>query len=415
MENTEEKISYKVFWSGEEISTEYLAKFYENELDEIKKDNLLLGTFSADGKYSFSSETKKALIAIKKKIDDSKDNSYFVLSKATKSVFTFKMRIFEVDEDFLAANLYLIEVADDLRFEKPLKTFVAQYVDKNNSEFLARAKYVFNIVIDDDFLEKDKEENEEIIKPITIMETLDLQTQTILAKVFVEEMMQELENCGEKGKKVLEVLQAEKETVVEEGQEKPKEPNYIELKKKMLAEIEKNGGIKAIIDENPKIEEVVKKNNDRIAANKELDKVKEISMPEVKKEEKKEEKKEDKKAPAKKPAAKGDSGKSGSKPAKKSGGKPGGKKPAGKPSNKKDSNPDHAFAPIIPELVKSPQNLPPVYEKIPENKPTNESISVRKEVEIEIQSNSVNAIPYVQENNANAVPSVLNENTRDRQ
>ena len=55
MEKTEEKkTSYTLFWSGEEISTDYLSKYYENELDDIKEENILLGEFDKKGKYTFT-------------------------------------------------------------------------------------------------------------------------------------------------------------------------------------------------------------------------------------------------------------------------------------------------------------------------------------------------------------------------
>ncbi len=337
----EKKESYTLFWSGEEISTDYLSQYYANELDELKDENLLVGSFTSKGKYVFSPETKKALVSIKKKVEDKTDNSYFLVAKTFKNNFNFKMRVFEVeDETLLAANLYLIEVVDDERFTKPLKTFVAQYVDKKNDEFINKAKYIFNISIDGEFNEFERKENETIIEPVAPKPREKNEAALEIAyEKYIEAMLEELENAGELGKKIK--AEFEKETKYLESKEKAKEPvergdiekeplpkpNYKALKRKLDAIIEKNKGLEVLTKENPKIEEVVKKHNEAVAQEKENSKQIEI-MPDDFKKLKEEEKKKD--APAaggtapKKEGAKKSSG------ASKSGGDGGGGKKADK-------------------------------------------------------------------------------------
>ena len=381
MENTEEKkFSYKVFWSGEEISTKYLAQFYENELDQIKTENYLLGSFSPEGKYSFSAETKKALIAIKKRVDEKNNNSYFIVSKATRNVFTFKMRIFEVDKDFLAANLYLIEVVDDERFTKPLKTFVAQYVDKNNDEFINKAKYIFNISVEGEFLEREKDENEIIIARIPKEDVLDAKTYEVISKKFVEELLKELEKCGEKGKRIL--AEFSKKTEVKEG-ETP--PTFVQLKKALETIIEKNGGFEPLIKLNPEIAEIVIETNMQIEDCKHSERQLEGMSTDK---EKKPEKTDDKKASASsskggKSASKGSGGKSsgdGGKPGAGKPGKPGKPKPGGgdKKKDKKKEDPPYkgAVAPTSIDVKVKEIDIKAIKEAVVK-KPTSPSTIVK--------------------------------------
>lgn len=340
MENTEEvKQAYTLFWSGEEISADYLSKYYENELDNIKEENLLLGNFNAKGKYFFAPETKKALIAIKKAVEEKIDNSYYLIAKTIKHSFAFKMKVFEVeDETLLAANLYLIEVVDDERFKKPIKTFVAQYVDNKDEQFINKAKYIFNISIDGDFLDYEKQENEKIIAPVLPKEQLkNIAMLELAAENYVKEILAALETSGEIGKEILKEFEIK--SFVNEG-EKPF--TFIELKKKLDAIIEKKKSLQLLAQTNQAIALAIKKYNEAVENEKIFTKNAELSYDEVKKideESKKEEKKEEKKETKKPSASKGGGGKSGG-GGKKGGGKKkdkgGGKKGGGGKGGKKD-------------------------------------------------------------------------------
>lgn len=368
MEKTEEKNEkLTLFWSGEEISTEYLSKYYENELDDIKEENILLGEFDKNGKYSFSQEVKRGLVAIKKRVDEKNDNSYFLVAKTTKNSFTFKMKVFEIEgKELLGANLYIIEVVDDVRFVKPLKTFVAQYVDKKNDEFINKAKYVFNINVEGEFNELEKQTNDAIAEAILPQAREKNQTYLDIAiEVLIEEILAELEFCGEDGKKIKEEF--EKETQYTSSKEKvakgelPK-PNYRELKKKLDQIIEKNKGYEALVAVNPNFGKVFEKFNQAIENEKAQSKQTELMFEDFKKlDEKKEEKKEEKKADkgGAKSASKSSGGKSagGGKSSGGGGGKKGGKKGGGgggKKDKKKDKKKDPAWKGAVNTTLKPP-------------------------------------------------------------
>lgn len=371
MEKTEEKkTSYTLFWSGEEISTDYLSKYYENELDDIKEENILLGEFDKNGKYTFTQEVKKGLVAIKKRVDEKNDNSYFLIAKTNKNAFTFKMKIFEIEgRDLYAANLYIIEVVDDERFLKPLKTFVAQFVDKKNDEFVNKAKYAFNIVVEGEFNELEKKANENIIEPILPKPREKNQAFLDIAiEVLLEELLEELEKCGETGKKIKEEFEKETGyTASKEGVKKgeiPK-PNYNSLKKKLDIIVEKNKGYEQLIALNPNLEKAFQKFNQAVANERATSRQVEIMPEDYKKlnEEAKGEKKEEKKdtkAPAKggaKPAAKKAAGGGGKSSGGGGGGKKGGKKGGGgggKKDKKKDKKADPAWKGAVMPILKEP-------------------------------------------------------------
>lgn len=370
-----EKASYKLFWTGEEISIDFLAQYYANELDDIKAKNNLLGSFDEQGEYSFNAETKKGLIALKKKIEEKREKSYFVIAKTPKNTFSFKLKIFEVeDSSLLAANLYLVEVVDDERITKPLKTFVAQYVDKNNEEFLNKVKYIFNISIDDVFLENEKLGNEEIITPLLpqIEEINEFDLEQIDEK-FVTEILKILEEKGgEKEKKILKKFY--EETSYNEKKKEQEPIKYSEIKKRLSAIIEKEKGFQTIILEIPEVGNVIKEYNE---AKKEA--IKKASMIEVASsappviEKAGENNKDEKGGKSKassggggKKASGGGGGKSGggkSGGGKKSGGGGGGSKPKKKDAKKADPPYKGAIAPII-EKIKDTQ----LKKKAPETK-----------------------------------------------
>ncbi len=374
MEKTEEKNEkLTLFWSGEEISTEYLSKYYENELDDIKAENILLGEFDKKGKYSFSQEVKKGLVAIKKRIDEKNDNSYFLIAKTTKNSFTFKMKVFDIEgKDLLGANLYIIEVVDDVRFLKPLKTFVAQYVDKKNDEFINKAKYVFNINIEGEFNELEKQENDAIVDPILPKVREKNQTYLDIAiEVLLEEILAELEFCGEEGKKIKEEF--EKETAYsssKEGVSKGEiaKPNYRELKRKLDQIVEKNKGYETLVATNPNLGKAIEKFNQAVENEKAQSQQVELIPEDIKKleKDKKEEKKEEKKADkgGAKSAGKSSGGKSaggGGKSSGGGGGKKGGKKGGGggKKDKKKDKKKDPAWKGAVNPVIKDPKPVVP--------------------------------------------------------
>ena len=371
MANTEEKKeTYTLFWSGEEISADYLSKYYANELDEIKDKNILLGEFSKNGKYIFNTEMKRALVAIKKRMDDKNDNSYFLVAKTLKNVFTFKMRIFEVENDsLLAANLYLIEVVDDERFKKPLKTFVAQYVDKKNDEFINKAKYIFNIAVEGEFNEFERKENENIMTPV-LPKTRERNEAAldVAAENYIEAILQELEKCGEEGKKIKEEFEQatkyseNKQIAKAEKADKEKipapRPNYRAIKKKLDSIVEKYKGYENLVEKNPEIKKAVEKYNESVEQEKATSAQAEIMLEDYKK--LKEETKKEEPTKASTPAAKkeekksGGGGSGGGGKSKGKGGKPsgggGGKKPDKKTKKEDPPSWKNAVAPNATEV-----------------------------------------------------------------
>jgi len=403
VENTEEKKNtYTLFWSGEEISADYLSTYYANELDEIKDKNLLLGEFKSNGKYVFNAEMKKALVAIKKRVEDKNENSYFLIAKTFKNSFNFKMRVFEVeDNNLLAANLYLIEVVDDERFKKPIKTFVAQYVDKKNDEFINKAKYIFNIVVDGEFNEFEKRENETIIEPILpkLVEKNEALLE-IAAENFIEAMIEELEKT-EEGKKILKEFEEatkylenkgkSKKEALEKGEEIAPKPNFKQLKKKLDSIVEGNKGYEVIIQTNPEIKKAIEKYNEAVEQEKKASAQTELMPEDYKKIKEEIDKEKNKTAPT--PVKKAQSTKSNSGKSAGGGGDSANKKTKkgrdGGDGNKKKDNkkkeepkkhiwdgfvmPSYFDVPIlkinVDEKIKTKKNTPPPKIQTTEKKP----------------------------------------------
>ena len=327
----EKKTSYKVFWSEQEVSDKFLVQYYSQMINQIAKENKLLGKFDGE-KYSITQDVKSALIKIRKKVEEKNDNSYFITAKLPDKVFTFKMRVFEVDNgNMLAASLYLIEIVDSELFAKPLKSFIAQYVDKNNDEFMHKAKYAFNISVEGEFNEHEKLENKELFKINTKVKALSTVANEKLSKMFILEMLKQFETSTKLGQEIIDEFKNKNPNFEDE------KVSYSELKKSFDEIVEKNGGYAELLKENEGMKTVVK--NFVNDVDKEFSQVVQVEaiVPPPKKEDKKEEKKEAGKDSAKSSAKGG--GKSSSKGEKKAGGKSGGGggKKKGGTDKKKDS------------------------------------------------------------------------------
>lgn len=203
MEETKAKETFKVFENDEIIEDKDLISYYKLRLLEIKNKQKLLGQFTADGKYVFSPEIKKALVKIKKLIVSGDETSFFAQVTISSFVLSFRVNTWVAGKDAIA-NLYFDEQFNE---DRQIKSFVAQYVSENDGDFLKRVKTVFNLVEEIEELEKD--DTEILESEIAKCDKGFMQSSFIYeieAQYLMLDIIEKLKKGGEEEKKLLELL-----------------------------------------------------------------------------------------------------------------------------------------------------------------------------------------------------------------
>ncbi len=203
MVETKAKETFKIFENGEVIEDKDLISYYKLRLLEIKNRQNLLGQFTAEGKYVFSPEIKKALVKIKKLIVSSDETSFFAQATIGQVVLSFRVNTWTSGNDAIA-NLYFDEQFND---DRQLNSFIAQYVSENDNGFIGRVKSVFNLVEEIDQLEND---NLDVIEQELAKSEQQFKQSSYLYEIEAQYLMldiiEKLKKGGEEEKKLLEVL-----------------------------------------------------------------------------------------------------------------------------------------------------------------------------------------------------------------
>lgn len=231
-----QKETWKVFGSDEILEDKDLIDYYKLHLYDEKLINKLLGEFTAKGEYVLPDDVKTPLVKVKKLITFSGENSYAAETPVKNQTMRFLVKYWYVEKMGIA-SLYFIENIDG----EDLKTFVAQFIGENNSDFLTRVKAAFNLnsdideFADDyfdqlqqkyDFLAAKKAERDFVVE--------------IQSEYYLREMLELLkEKGGEKGKAIAEQIEQE---IEEKMPLINKEGMYTSLRLKMDKLIIASGG-----------------------------------------------------------------------------------------------------------------------------------------------------------------------------
>lgn len=203
MEETKAKETFKIFENDEVIEDKDLISYYKLRILEIKNKQKLLGQFTADGKYVFSPEIKKALVKIKKLIVSGDETSFFAQVAIGAVVLSFRVNTWTAGNDAIA-NLYFDEQFND---DRQLNSFIAQYVSENDNGFIGRVKSVFNLVEEIDQLEND---NLDVIEQELTKSEQQFKQSSYLYEIEAQYLMldiiEKLKKGGEEEKKLLELL-----------------------------------------------------------------------------------------------------------------------------------------------------------------------------------------------------------------
>lgn len=276
------------------VQNEYLKLYYLQK----KRENLLLGDFSADGSYKISDERfLKELKEVPKKFEEKIDNVVYANAILGSHILRFKIE-FNVKPDFCTSVLSFIEieqgVEEDVKHVTILENNLDVYSPKYHEEMYAKWKVYFDEEIYDksDFLLNYlKKREEEFLFGAELVE--------VLSQLYLVRMLKFLDSFGEKGLK----LKQEYKLLVEKLSKNDLSilQNYTKLKKVLDGILIKN----KVFAEIAKTAEGAACLNEFSVPLKRVYKIETPSIVEAAGKDAKDDKKEDKaKAPAKKPAAK---------------------------------------------------------------------------------------------------------------
>lgn len=235
--------SWKSFESDEIFTDKTLIEYYKLRLLEIKQKQKLLGQFTEDGKYVLSASIKKALVSLKKQIRFKGDDTLECLVSLKNIELSFTVQFWKT-ADKAVANLYFNE---SFSSDKPLKSFIAQYVASYDDTFFIRVKKVFNLF--EDISELSYEQNDEIEKEYENMEQERKERELLLeiqSQYFILAMFESLQSSGERGQKILHRLK----TLYDQEKEKPgNDLLYTKLRQAFDKMVMETGGLNALRDE----------------------------------------------------------------------------------------------------------------------------------------------------------------------
>ncbi len=235
--------SWKSFESDEVFTDKTLIEYYKLRLLEIKQKQKLLGQFTEDGKYVLSASIKKALVSLKKQIRFKGDDTLECLVTLKNIELSFTVQFWKT-ADKAVANLYFNE---SFSSDKPLKSFIAQYVASYDDTFFIRVKKVFNLF--EDISELSYEQNDEIEKEYENMEQERKERELLLeiqSQYFILAMFESLQSSGERGQKILHRLK----TLYDQEKEKPgNDLLYTKLREAFDKMVMETGGFNSLRDE----------------------------------------------------------------------------------------------------------------------------------------------------------------------
>lgn len=247
--------SFKVYWSDLVLTDPKLINYYKIYLRELVDMNKLIGKFDNEGNYSISVDIRRELVRMYKEVSDMGDGYYFAKATYMQKEFTFSVEITMLEDGNAQADLYILETVVGAH-EHTFKTFIAAFVDKLDSTFNLRVKRAFKIVDYTPVLHDDQIPNIAILlqgqidNGVFLDELIELGSQK-----YVLRMLEELENCGDIGK---DILDAFKEKMKEAEEDNDKANKKFTKTRRLLDEtIEEKGGYQSLPIEKKKFDELL--------------------------------------------------------------------------------------------------------------------------------------------------------------
>lgn len=180
---------------------EALKQFEETSQYQTKRENLLLGEFSADGKYSLTDgDFMQDLVSMPKVLQERDGNVVRAYTKFKGINLNFKVEL-DISESYCSAEIFLVEIEhqpdEDIKHLTSLGNFVEMY----SPSFKDNVYKAWNINLQETPLDKD----DVVFKTLKELEgerNFSKELVEILSQLYVVRMLKLLDNCGTLGLKI---------------------------------------------------------------------------------------------------------------------------------------------------------------------------------------------------------------------
>ncbi|MBP3619445.1 MAG: hypothetical protein J6J24_02160 [Clostridia bacterium] len=188
--------------SAESIDGEKLSKEYLDLLRfQTKQKNLLLGNFSADGKYALTDEKfLKELKAVPKKFQEKSGNVAYANAILGPYILRFKIE-FDITESYCSSVLSFFEIEHGLEEDKKHITVLDKHLAIYSPTYNEEVYRLWKVYFDEEVYEKNdflhdylKKREEEFLFSLELTE--------VLAQIYLVRMLKFLEGFGELGLKI---------------------------------------------------------------------------------------------------------------------------------------------------------------------------------------------------------------------
>lgn len=221
------------------------ADFFDVSNYQRKRENLLLGEFSSDGKYSIKDEKiLQNLLSMPKIFQEKVDDVVYAYAKRDGINLNFKIDM-DISESYCSAEIYLVEVEHDVESDNKYLTPLSKIVEIYSPKFRDHVFEAWNINLQETPLEKDDGYVFEYLKTIRGQYDFNKELIEILSQLYVVRLLKLLDNCGQLGINI----QADYKMLVEKLLKKDPSlaQDYSRLKQILDKMIKKNKGFDTII------------------------------------------------------------------------------------------------------------------------------------------------------------------------
>jgi len=221
------------------------SEFLEVSQFQSKRENLLLGEFSSDGKYCLKDEKlMQDLVSMPKVLQERVDNVVYAFTKYNGYNVNFKVEL-DISESYCSAELFLIEIEHQSEEDVKHLTSLGNYVEIYSPSFKENVYKTWNINLQETPLDK----GDAVFRAFKEMDgelNFTKELLEILSQLYIVRLLKVLDGCGTLGLKI----QGDYRALVEELIKKDPSlaQNHTRLKHVLDKMIEKHNGFDVILN-----------------------------------------------------------------------------------------------------------------------------------------------------------------------
>ncbi len=218
--------------------------FVQASLYQTKRGDLLLGEFSADGKYSLTDDKLlQELVTLPKVLQERVDNVAYAYTKYDGFNLNFRIDM-DISESYCSAEIFLIEIEHGVEEDIKHLTSLGNFVEMYSPSFKDNVYKAWNINLQETPLDKDNV----VFKNLWELESeysFSKELIEILSQLYIVRLLKLLDGCGTLGLKI----QGDYRALVEELIKKDPSlaQDHTRLKKILDQMIEKHNGFDVIL------------------------------------------------------------------------------------------------------------------------------------------------------------------------